>query len=169
MKTYHKVFIAILLSVLLILWNLPAVYGQGSSDTEFTLEEITVTAEKRAVNVQDIAMSVSAISGADIRDRAQNTLEAALRDIASVELGYGNMGAWVNIRGVGHYVDSSLADSAVAIIEDNIYNGNSLASFGNMYDIERVEVLRGAPGHTLRPQRDRRNSERNFKKTYTRI
>lgn len=139
-------FIAILLGVAFILGSFPALYAQESASEEFTLEEITVTAEKRAVNVQDIAMSVSAVLGADIRDRAQNTLEAVLRDIASVELGYGNRGAWVNIRGVGHYVDTSLADPAVAVMEDNIYNGNSLASFDNMYDIERVEVLRGPQG-----------------------
>lgn len=146
MKNLITLLMTFLLGSVIVFGNLTDVYAQGSSEEEFTLEEITVTAEKRAVNVQDIAMSVSAISGADIRDRAQNTLEAALRDIASVELGYGNRGAWVNIRGVGHYVDTSLADSAVAIIEDNIYNGNSLASFGNMYDIDRVEVLRGPQG-----------------------
>jgi iron complex outermembrane recepter protein len=146
MKKFFTLLMTFLLRSVLMLGNLTASYAQEGSSEEFTLEEITVTAEKRTTDVQKTALSISAISRENISEMAQNTLEAALRDIASVELGYGNRGAWVNIRGVGHYVDTSLADSAVAIIEDNIYNGNSLASFGNMYDIQRIEVLRGPQG-----------------------
>jgi len=121
-------------------------YAQESASDEFTLEEITVTAEKRAENVQKTALSVTAITGDNIRDGAQNTLEDVLRNIASVEVGYANRGGQINIRGIGSYVDTAMADPAVAVIEDNIYNGNSLATFGNMYDTERVEVLRGPQG-----------------------
>ncbi|MDB9822236.1 TonB-dependent receptor [Deltaproteobacteria bacterium] len=140
MKKYCMVFFTLVLG--LTLAGLPSAYAQD----EFTLEEIVVTAEKREVNVQDTAMSVTAVTGADIRDKAQNTLEDVLRGIASVEVAYANRGGQINIRGIGSYVDTSLADPAVAVIEDNIYNGNSLATFGNMYDIDRVEVLRGPQG-----------------------
>jgi len=121
-------------------------FAQQEDEDTFVLEEITVTAEKREVNVQKTALSVTAVTGANIRDQANNTLEDVLRNIASVEVAYANRGGQINIRGIGSYVDTSMADPAVAVIEDNIYNGNSLATFGNMYDIERVEVLRGPQG-----------------------
>jgi iron complex outermembrane receptor protein len=138
-------FFSIFLVMVMVIGYFPDVYAQDI-ESEFTLEEITVTAEKRAEDVQRIALSVTAVSGDTIRESAQNTLEDVLRNIASVEVGYANRGGQVNIRGIGSYVDTSLADPAVAIIQDNIYNGNSLATFANMYDTDRVEVLRGPQG-----------------------
>jgi iron complex outermembrane receptor protein len=136
----------ILLGMMFILGSFPSVNAQQSSSDEFTLEEITVTAEKRTEDVQKVALSVTAVTGDLIRESAQNTLQDVLRNIASVEVGYSNRGGQINIRGIGSYVDTALADPAVAVIEDNIYNGNSLATFGNMYDTQRVEVLRGPQG-----------------------
>jgi len=145
MKISKIGFFSIFLVMGMVIGCFPDVYAQ-ETESEFTLEEITVTAEKRAEDVQKIALSVTAVSGDAIRESAQNTLEDVLRNIASVEVGYANRGGQVNIRGIGSYVDTSLADPAVAIIQDNIYNGNSLATFGNMYDTDRVEVLRGPQG-----------------------
>ena len=137
MKKPRMRFVVVGLIFLAFLCGPLAVTAQEEKD-EFTLPDVTVTAEKREVNVQDTAMSVTAVTGAEIRDLAQSTLELVLRDIASVEVAYANRGGQINIRGIGSYVDTNLADPAVAVIEDNIYNGNSLATFSNMYDIDRV-------------------------------
>lgn len=145
MKRFIIAFLTVFYGVGFIFSGLTFVYAQDTDDM-FTLEEITVTAEKREVNVQDSALSVTAISGEDIRDRAQNSLENILRDVAAVSIGGANRGGNITIRGVGSYVDTSLADPAVAVIEDNVYNGNSLTVFNGMYDLERVEVLRGPQG-----------------------
>lgn len=139
-------FFTIIFGIGIVLGDLPWAAAQESATEEFTLEEITVTAEKREENVQDLALSVTSISGADIRDQGKNTLNDVLRDIAAVQIGQGNRGGWVYIRGIGSYVDTSRADSAVAVMEDNVYNGNSMSVFGAMYDIDRVEVLRGPQG-----------------------
>jgi len=145
MKKLYTTLITMNLGLFLIITNFTS-YAQESSKDEFTLEEITVTAEKRVEDVQKTALSVTAINGDSIRDAAQNTLESVLRDVASAQVGYGNRGGYVYIRGVGAYVDTSLADPAVAVMQDSVYNGNSLSAFGAMYDLERVEVLRGPQG-----------------------
>jgi iron complex outermembrane recepter protein len=145
MKTFF-IRITMILGAFLIVSSFPVVYAQENASDEFTLEEITVTAEKRTTDVQKTALSVTAISGDNIRDEAKSTLESVLRDVASVEVGYSNRGGQINIRGIGSYVDTSMADPAVAVIEDNIYNGNSLATMGFMYDTDRIEVLRGPQG-----------------------
>lgn len=147
MKKLKMNYFSILLGAIFISGIFQTVCAAQETKTEeFTLEEITVTAEKRAEDVQKVALSVTAVTGDTIREGAQNTLQDVLRNIASVEVGYSNRGGQINIRGIGSYVDTSMADPAVAVIEDNIYNGNSLATFGNMYDTDRVEVLRGPQG-----------------------
>ena len=146
MKKNLLIWLSVILGLSLAMESVPFVSAQESDVEEFTLEEITVTAEKRTVNVQESALSVTAVAGVDIRDQAKNTLNDVLRDIAAVQVGQGNRGGYVYIRGIGAYVDTSLADPAVAVMEDNVYNGNSLSVFGAMYDVDRVEILRGPQG-----------------------
>ena len=127
-------------------------FGAIAQDTnavegEFTLEEIIVTAERRSENLQDIAASISAVTGArleklgirDIRD-LQNFIPGLTvkgQSIGSVKL---------NIRGVGQAQDDITVESGVGVFIDDIYIPRQGAASGALYDLERVEVLRGPQG-----------------------
>lgn len=112
----------------------------------FMLEEVTVTAEKRSDNVQDIAMSVTAIGGEDIDKKSIADIKGALETLAGVKVMGGPFGGKVFIRGIGSNLDYNMADPSVAISRDNVYMQAAESTLSTLYDVERVEVLRGPQG-----------------------
>jgi iron complex outermembrane receptor protein len=117
-------------------------FAQGGSEEEFTLEEITVTAEKRVENVQKTSIAITAISADTIRTEALNTLGAAMKDAAGVEVASSITGGQIYIRGIGAYG----GEPATAVLFDEVYSGRTTAISSAMYDVGRVEVLRGPQG-----------------------
>ncbi|GEM_PF-1289076 len=146
MKKLLKTFSPVLLGSCLILGSIPAVYAQESSSDDFTLEEITVTAEKREVNVQKTAIEISTVSGSEIATKAITDVTKVLDGLAGVKVMGGAQGAKIFIRGIGSSVDTNAASSSVSLQKDNVYMGQSEAVAASLYDIERVEVLYGPQG-----------------------
>lgn len=118
------------------------------------LEEIVVTAERRAVSLQDVGVAVSVKTGEELSRAGKYSLDDILQAIPGVSgatLGTGvNVGsdtpaAGLAIRGIQTNDQGSsffLAPiSTTALYVDNVYNG-----LGGSYDLERVEVLRGPQG-----------------------
>jgi iron complex outermembrane recepter protein len=146
MKRLFTVFFTTALGLCLSFGSFPAAFAQETNADEFTLEEITVTAEKRVENVQKTSISVTAINGDNIAENAQITLESILKDVPALSIQKSPQGGQIYIRGVGTNGDTNWVDPTVAVTVDNVYNGRAEAVFGAMYDIERVEVLRGPQG-----------------------
>ncbi len=133
---------------------MPVWSADDTAKSADTLEEIVVTATRRAQSVQEIPFNISAVSGADLEKA--NIIESveALRSVAGVAMidrGYRSSGVTngIVIRGInvdaGSQGDVPLAaPPTVATYVDNT------ALFGNfiLKDIERIEVLRG-PQSTL--------------------
>lgn len=119
---------------------------------EVTLEEIIVTATRRAASVQDIPYNISAVSGASI-ERAK-VLDAAelLRSMAGVavsDIGMRNAGVVSTIKIRGLNVDGSgRSDYAVTASPTvaSYINDTPLFAGLQIKDLERVEVLRGPQG-----------------------
>lgn len=115
--------------------------------TANVLEEIVVTATKRQESVQDIAVSVSALSGDQLN--ALNLSDMA--DITQQIPGF-QVNAWspqltiFNLRGVSqnNFVDN--LEAPIAVYQDGSYVASMNAISGQMFDMERVEVLRGPQG-----------------------
>ena len=128
-------------------FNLPVAYAQTA-----VLEEITVTARKRAESLQDTPVAVTAISAADIR-------AAAFEDISSIDRVTPNLwfqggsrsggtanNAQVFIRGIGQFDFIPTADPGVGTYIDGVYLGRAVGGVFNLLDIDQVEVLRGPQG-----------------------
>jgi len=130
----------------LALGDVPWVCAQETQAEDFTLEEITVTAEKREMNVQKTAMSVMAVTGENITEKSILSLQDALSNMAGVNVQGIPQGGSVFIRGVGSTIDANATDPSVSVSVDNMYLGRTEAMYSSMYDIERVEVLRGPQG-----------------------
>jgi iron complex outermembrane recepter protein len=114
---------------------------------EFTLEEITVTAEKRVESAQKASVAITAITGDDIKEKSYDRLENVLQNVPGLSIqATSPTGSGVYIRGVGSNVDTNLADPSVAINVDGVYYSKGEVAFSTMYDTERVEVLRGPQG-----------------------
>jgi iron complex outermembrane receptor protein len=110
------------------------------------LEEVIVTAEKRAVSLQDTALSVSAFTGDTLEGRG--VLDAAGMASFVPNLAIGDFGGAVvvNIRGIQTNDTTETSDPSVAFHVDGVYQGRPRGAGAQFYDLERVEVLRGPQG-----------------------
>ncbi len=111
---------------------------------------IVVTAQMREQNVQDIPLSITAVSGEMLEARSQTNLADIANQTPNLLLqqnpsGSGNsMRAF--IRGVGQSDHSPSVEPGVGIYIDDIYFGTVTASAFDLVDLDRIEVLRGPQG-----------------------
>jgi iron complex outermembrane receptor protein len=110
------------------------------------VQEIVVTAQRRAENVVDVPLSVTAYSGEAIA--AAGVADTSALQIATPGLIYSKEGSSVQfyIRGVGNEVSVPSAESSVAFYIDGVYVTQMIGSFEDFADLERVEVLQGPQG-----------------------
>lgn len=126
-----------------------ALAQQATNDTA-QLEEIIVTSTKRAERLQDVPVSVTAVT-ADVLER-NNVRE--LGDLVKLSPGlvinYGSQPGnfSINMRGIGTFSNGIAVESDVAVVIDDVPVGFQAAAFKDLIDVERVEVLRG-PQSTL--------------------
>lgn len=111
-----------------------------------TLQDVVITAERRPSSVQKTAISMTAVSGEEMRTKGQTNVENVLSDTPAVQVQGSPQGGQVFIRGVGANGDSNWVDPAVSINMDGVYSGRAERVFSSMYDVARVEVLRGPQG-----------------------
>lgn len=112
------------------------------------MEEVIVTARKRAENVQDVPAAVSAFSAADLQERGVENITEIARQTPNVtinETGGLVAGAVsVFIRGIGN--DPGF-DQGVGIYVDDVYLNRATGALLEVYDVQRIEVLKGPQGH----------------------
>ncbi len=113
-----------------------------------TLEEIIVTAQKRAQNSQDIGISISAISGADLSSMGAVAATDITKSMPSVVLTQPNGPSSFSlaIRGVTQNDFADHQESPAAIYVDEVYVSQMAGLAFSLFDMERVEVLRGPQG-----------------------
>lgn len=113
------------------------------------IDDVVVTAQRRAENVQDVPMAITAISGEDLAERQILTM-VDLRSVAPNVLIEGALGsgstAAVFMRGHGQINPSFYYDAPVAIYSDGVYYARAAGSLVDLFDVERVEILRGPQG-----------------------
>jgi len=108
--------------------------------------EIVVTAQKREQALSDVSLSVSAVGGEQLAVTNTASIEALQNLVPSVSFGNDFNFAKLFIRGIG--LSSSLpgVDPSVALHVDGAVVSLAQAQLGSMFDLERVEVLRGPQG-----------------------
>ena len=120
----------------------------GPAFAQSAIEEITVTAQKREENVSDVPVAVSVLGRTQIESSFSSNLEELQALVPSVSFRTGNTtrNSALTIRGVGTISFSIGAEPSVSTVVDNVVLGRSGQAFGDLYDLERVEVLRGPQG-----------------------
>lgn len=119
--------------------------AHAQSGTSGALEEIVVTAEKREASLQDTAISISAFSAEQLREGGIQTSEQLTGFTPGLVIQRDVIGKVV-IRGVGTENFTIAGDPGVAISADGAYLARSSTSIFDLFDLERVEVLRGPQG-----------------------
>ena len=112
------------------------------------IEEITVTAQKREENIGDVPIAVSVLGREQIDTSFASNLEELQALVPSVSFRTGNTtrNSALTVRGIGTISFSVAAEPSVSTVVDGVVLGRSGQAFGDLYDLERVEVLRGPQG-----------------------
>lgn len=121
----------------------------GNAFAQQALEEVVVSAQKRTERIQDVPISITAISGQALEDRkieGASDLQGAVPNLSVVAAPVSGLIAATSIRGLGSGQPSIWADPGVGIYVDGVFVGKNQGSLLDMVDLERVEVLRGPQG-----------------------
>ncbi len=121
----------------------------GVPASQAVVEDIVVTAERRAANLQDVPISITAFTAEGLEARGTSAVGDVLDFAPNVSRtagpSGGNFGGFF-IRGVGQLDNSVAVDPGVGVYIDEIYIARTQATSFDLFDIARVEVLRGPQG-----------------------
>jgi outer membrane receptor protein involved in Fe transport len=127
----------------------PAFAQDNDNETRFVEDIIIVEATRRASDVQDVPIAVTAITPVQLE--RQGIVNIA--DLASVTPGFNlqssqtaTQGTSMRIRGVGTTGNNIGLESAVGVFIDGVYQSRPGVALGELVDIEAVEMLRGPQG-----------------------
>ena len=121
-----------------------AVRAQTTRKT--TLQEVVVTASRRAQSIQKTSIAVTAISGTTIQQQGETNLQQIIQNIPGVTLTTQQRGFTPTIRGQGTDLPPGSGQGAVATEFDGAYNIRAEGGVVGYYDLARVEVLPGPQG-----------------------
>lgn len=121
----------------------------NESNEATIIEEVIVTAQRREQTLQEIPMSVSAFTGTELAALQADNLDSLQGAVPNLNLvqgrGYSsNVNAF--IRGVGQPDALQSFDPAVGVYIDDVYIARIQGALFKLYDVERIEVLRGPQG-----------------------
>ncbi|NIB40294.1 TonB-dependent receptor [Pseudomaricurvus alkylphenolicus] len=145
----RRVLRQILVSSMGLLWLQQA---QGESELwqeSVILQEVIVTAQKREQSLQDVGISITAFSEKQLEEFGLNNSNEIVYLTPGLSLG--NPGGEGNItslsmRGIGQGDFQDIQESPIASYNDEVYNAYMGAANTAIFDLERVEVLRGPQG-----------------------
>jgi outer membrane receptor protein involved in Fe transport len=123
--------------------TLPAsAIAQEAQETDLAVEEIIVTAQKREQNIQDVPIAITALTGRALDD-------AKIEDGKDLQFNAPNVTLAANrnitIRGVGSASFGGTGDTNIGVLVNGVFL-QSGSAFGDFFDMERIEVLRGPQG-----------------------
>ncbi len=129
----------------------PLVLGMSALTSPFVysqmLEEVIVTAERRVQSSQDVPLAVTTFSGDKIGPSGMSGIsDVALQTPNLTVTEYNIAEPQLFLRGVGSTSDSAGSDPTVSMFIDEVYIGRSGGSTSDLYDLDRIEVLRGPQG-----------------------
>ena len=113
---------------------------------ETTLEEVTITAEKQSESIEKAPLAVTAITGAEIVAEGATTPTDLSSIVPNFTAAPNSNGSTIAIRGIVSTAQTLTGDSEVSYSEDGVNMISKLYAFQGMYDVSRVEVLRGPQG-----------------------
>lgn len=124
-------------------------WAQSAQDTETTAatngSEIVVTAQRRSESLQQVPISITAVTGDTLRKAGIQDTEQLVTLTPGLLVQRSVVGK-ISIRGVGNENYTIAGDPGVAVHSDGVYVARAAAGLFDLFDVERVEVLRGPQG-----------------------
>ncbi|KCZ93470.1 TonB-dependent receptor [Hyphomonas johnsonii] len=135
-------------SALALAASMPGIAQEQDEDTA-RLGTITVTAERRAESIQSVPIAVTALDAAalDARQIAEvQSLKSIVPNIVIEDAPGSGTSVKLFLRGVGTDNPVFSGDGAVGVYIDDVFIARALGANFDLYDVDRVEVLRGPQG-----------------------
>jgi outer membrane receptor protein involved in Fe transport len=125
----------------------PAAPAAHAADVN-TLDRVEVTAQRRAESAQDVGIAISVLSGDELKARGVNQLNQLQGELPSLEIepAFGSGQPQFRIRGIGFQDYGSNNASPAGVYVDEVGYAFPVQTQGLLFDLERVEVLRGPQG-----------------------
>ncbi len=125
--------------------------GADPAEAVAVLDTVTVTSQRRESSVQDASLAISAVTGENLEKDRILSFEDLAGTVTSLSFtALSPLDQEFNIRGITNTrLDSPSADQSVGIFLDDVYVGRSGLFNSDLYDIARVEVVRGPQGVLL--------------------
>ena len=124
-----------------------AIPAMAQDDSARTVEEVVVTALRKETNLQDTAITITAISSDDMELKQLENFEDLQFAVPTLTFGKGAYsGSGISLRGIGNFAVGNASSNAIGYF----WNGQTASQSGlyeaEFFDVERVEVLRGPQG-----------------------
>ncbi len=126
--------------------TVPATPEAPATAQESGMDDIIVTAQKREQSLQSVSAAVSAVTSDRLSTSQVNSLQDLQTIVPSVNFGSDFNQAKIFIRGVGANTSTTGSSTGVALHVDGAYVARAEAQLTSLFDLERVEVLRGPQG-----------------------
>src|SRR6478609_469954 len=124
-------------------------FAQATPDA-FVLDQVVVTAQKRAENVQNVPLAVSVVTARQLESAGVKEFTDVSRVAPSLTIRQADqpINASVALRGIGTFAYGIGVEPSVAVQLDDVPVSFQARAFSDLTDVERIEVLRG-PQSTL--------------------
>jgi iron complex outermembrane receptor protein len=131
-----------------LIWGATSLFAAETRPAESSgLEEITVTAQRRSENLQTVPIAITAVNAAEMVRNGIHDLGSLAGQVPGLAFSPFAPGQnIVSLRGVSSNDDGAGTDNSVAAFVDDVYLGRVSNINPEMYDVDRVEVLRGPQG-----------------------
>ncbi|MEO0031417.1 MAG: hypothetical protein RIS94_1175 [Pseudomonadota bacterium] len=130
----------------------PVAHAQSAEVHSQGLEEIVVTAQKRAENVQDVPIAVTAFTASALSEKSVNSVQGLANLTPNVSLDAGSPFSGSSsvltayVRGIGQDDFAFNLDPGVGVYVDGVYLARTVGANTDLLDVERIEVLKGPQG-----------------------
>ena len=125
----------------------PSAGAQPAPEGYALLEEVIVTAQKREQSIQDVGISVTALSGDAMKTLGLDNTQEIIQQVPALQLQTFTPAFTIfNLRGISQNNFTDNLEAPVAVYMDDIYVASMNAISQQMFDMNRVEVLRGPQG-----------------------
>lgn len=118
----------------------------AAAASERVIEEVLITAQKTEQSLQDVPVSVSTLSGDMMQDAAITEIQDLVQYTPNVKFSNAGVEPIASIRGFGTGAGGRGFESPVGIVIDDVFYGRSSYLSDGIFDLERLEVLRGPQG-----------------------
>ena len=144
----NRLLVSVSVGALAALCSTTAMAQQAPPDRATTIDEVIVTAQRREQAAQDVGIALSVLSGESLVQQGVtnvNQLQNATPNL-EVEPAFGGGAAQFRMRGVGFQDYASNNSPTVGVYVNEVAYPVPVMTQGLIFDIDRVEVLRGPQG-----------------------